>query len=95
MSSAGGKALTICLVAGLSWYTGVKFWQPLIIDRLQQDGNLRDDVYIRDTSDQPKSWSDLKEKVKTTLHPNDPSIGKEELIKDFNKEKQETIDSSK
>jgi hypothetical protein len=37
----------------------------------------------------------LKEKVKTTLHPNNPSIGKEELIKEFNKEKQETIDSSK
>lgn len=38
-------------------------------DQLKKDGNLRDDVYIQDTSDQPKSWEDLKKKVRNALHP--------------------------
>lgn len=62
---------------------------------MEKDGNLRDDVYIHDTSDQPKSWLDLKEKVRTTLHPDDPRNGKAELVKEFEKEKQETLGDNK
>ncbi|CUM67459.1 uncharacterized protein PRCAT00005155001 [Priceomyces carsonii] len=70
MSNGAVKAITILFVGGLSWYAGLKFWQPLVIDQLRKDDNLRNDIYIRDTSDQPASWSDLKEKVRETLHPN-------------------------
>lgn len=31
MSGRGGKALTIIAVGAIGWYTGVKFWQPLIM----------------------------------------------------------------
>lgn len=31
MSSPGAKVLTILFVGGLSWYSGIKFWQPLIM----------------------------------------------------------------
>lgn len=40
-----------------------------ISEQLKKDGNLREDVYYKDYSDQPKSWQDLKDKVKETLHP--------------------------
>lgn len=38
-------------------------------EQLQKDGNLREDVYVRDTSDQPKSWEDIKQGIRHTLHP--------------------------
>ncbi|OVF04698.1 hypothetical protein A9F13_26g00528 [Clavispora lusitaniae] len=69
MSGRGGKALTLVAVGAIGWYTGVKFWQPIIVEQLKKDGNLRDDVYVKDYSDQPKSWQDVKDKVKETLHP--------------------------
>lgn len=31
MSGRGGKALTLVAVGAIGWYTGVKFWQPIIV----------------------------------------------------------------
>lgn len=31
MSSLGAKALTVLFVGGMSWYAGLKFWQPLVM----------------------------------------------------------------
>lgn len=31
MSGKGGKALTIVAAVAVSWYTGVQFWQPIIV----------------------------------------------------------------
>lgn len=31
MSSKSGQALALVLVGAVGWYTGFKFWQPLIV----------------------------------------------------------------
>lgn len=31
MSGRGGKALTLMAAVAISWYTGVKFWQPMVV----------------------------------------------------------------
>ncbi|XXZ99364.1 40S ribosomal protein S29 [Meyerozyma guilliermondii] len=54
-------------------------------EQLQKDGNLRDDVYVPDTSDQPKSWQDLKTKVRTTLHPDLEKEGESKNVDEFGK----------
>ncbi|ODV80291.1 uncharacterized protein CANTADRAFT_34183, partial [Suhomyces tanzawaensis NRRL Y-17324] len=67
---AGGKALTIVFVSVLSWYTGLKFWKPIVIEHLKQEDRLRKDIEIEyDENEQPKSWEDLRNKVKETLRP--------------------------
>ncbi|CAK7896108.1 hypothetical protein CAAN1_03S01926 [[Candida] anglica] len=74
MSGNGGKILGYIFVGAMSWYGGMKFWQPIIIDQLRQDGNLREDVFIPDTSDQPTSWTDLQDKIKDAIHPPDEPL---------------------
>ncbi|SGZ54398.1 CIC11C00000003448 [Sungouiella intermedia] len=69
MSGRGGKALTVMAAVAISWYTGVKFWQPLVIEQLKKDGNLRDDIYVNDKDDLPKSWQDVKDRWKDVVHP--------------------------
>lgn len=36
---------------------------------MRKDGNLRDDIVVDVTDDQPNSWQDVKDKLKETLHP--------------------------
>ncbi|KAG7194359.1 uncharacterized protein KQ657_004571 [Scheffersomyces spartinae] len=73
MSNAGYKAMGFLFIGGLSWYTGLKFWQPIVIEQLKKDHSLRDDVYINeDFDDQPKSWQDLKDKVAQALERPEP-----------------------
>lgn len=84
MSGKGGKALTVMAAVAISWYTGVKFWQPLVMyvlngylphtlltlsEQLKEDGNLRTDIYVNDKDDLPKSWQDIKDKWKDAVHP--------------------------
>jgi len=39
-------------------------------DHLKENGSLRDDIPIEyDETEQPTSWADLRDKVKSTLHP--------------------------
>jgi hypothetical protein len=39
-------------------------------DHLKENGSLRDDIPIEyDETEQPTSWSDLRDKVKNTLQP--------------------------
>ncbi|KAK8440787.1 hypothetical protein ACI3LY_000932 [Candidozyma auris] len=83
MSGRGGKALTIIAIGAIGWYTGVKFWQPLIVEQLKKDGNLRDDIYIREVDDQPSSWNDVKTTLKETLNPSLKDVPREELKDDL------------
>ncbi|RLV92357.1 hypothetical protein JA1_003230 [Spathaspora sp. JA1] len=70
MSSSGGKAITILFVGAVSWYTGVKFWKPIVIESLEKRGLLRDDIDIGPVDrDQPTSWSDVVQKYKEFVHP--------------------------
>ncbi|CAH6721224.1 hypothetical protein CLIB1444_05S06326 [[Candida] jaroonii] len=69
MSRSGIKALTLLAVGSLSWYAGMKFWQPLIIEQLKKDGHLRDDIEVPEPSNVPETWDDVKESVRTFLHP--------------------------
>ncbi|KAG7660950.1 uncharacterized protein J8A68_005470 [[Candida] subhashii] len=74
MSSAGGKGLVLLFVGAVSFYTGTKFWKPLIIDTLEKQGTLREDVDIGYVDrEQPQSWKDLATRVKQTLSSDDPS----------------------
>ncbi|ODV64985.1 hypothetical protein HYPBUDRAFT_114862 [Hyphopichia burtonii NRRL Y-1933] len=96
MSSPGAKAITVLAVIGVGWYTGVKFWQPLIIEQLRKDGNLRDDVYIHDTSDTPKSWEDVRAKWKSVVNPEKPDpIKDEKMIQDFKNDEKKVIENSR
>lgn len=39
-------------------------------EHLKEEGRLREDINIEyDEREQPKSWEDLKEKVRGTFHP--------------------------
>ncbi|EGV66339.1 hypothetical protein CANTEDRAFT_117073 [Yamadazyma tenuis ATCC 10573] len=69
MSGNGIKALSFLLVGSISWYAGVKFWQPLIVEQLKKDGNLRTDVEIPEIETQPESWEDVKSSIRATIHP--------------------------
>ncbi|GME69857.1 unnamed protein product [[Candida] boidinii] len=40
------QLVTVILFSGIGVYTGVKFFEPLVIDQLRRDGNLRDDIKI-------------------------------------------------
>ncbi|KAF3990139.1 hypothetical protein FT663_01511 [Candidozyma haemuli var. vulneris] len=76
MSGRAGKAITVVAVGAIGWYTGVN-------EQLKKDGNLRDDVYVRDFDDQPKSWQDVRNTVKETLNPALKDVPREELEKDL------------
>ncbi|KAM9893840.1 hypothetical protein OXX79_009095 [Metschnikowia pulcherrima] len=70
MSARGGKAFSLVAVGAIGWYTGVKFWRPLIIEQLEKDNNLDKNVVpIEYKDDAPQSWDDVKSLWKTTLHP--------------------------
>ncbi|CAN3376547.1 hypothetical protein DIRU0_E32286 [Diutina rugosa] len=70
MSQAGTKALTIVAVSVLAWYSGMKFWKPIIIEKLREEGRLRDDVNTEYDAP-PTSWNDLKGKVSESIHGDD------------------------
>lgn len=38
-------------------------------EQLKEDGNLRNDIYVNDKDDLPKSWQDIKNKWKEAVHP--------------------------
>lgn len=39
----GHNAITVGIVSILSIYMGVNFFQPIVVERLREDGNLRQD----------------------------------------------------
>ncbi|SCU84317.1 LAFA_0D09296g1_1 [Lachancea sp. 'fantastica'] len=56
------------LVSFVGIYTGTQFFEPIIIDRLRKDGNLRTDVEIPQYDEEgnplaPKSMLDLREEM--------------------------------
>lgn len=83
MSGRAGKAITVVAVGAIGWYTGVKFWQPLIVEQLKKDGNLKEGIYVRDYDDQPKSWQDVKDTLSKILDPALKDEPREELQKDL------------
>lgn len=40
----GHNAITVGIVSIISVYMGVNFFQPIVIERLRKDGNLRQDI---------------------------------------------------
>ncbi|CDK24938.1 unnamed protein product [Kuraishia capsulata CBS 1993] len=40
------KSVPLILFAGVGVYTGVKFFEPLVINQLEKDGNLRTDIPV-------------------------------------------------
>ncbi|KAK6453770.1 uncharacterized protein RJT20DRAFT_131198 [Scheffersomyces xylosifermentans] len=70
VAGKSGKILTVVFVSVLSWYTGLKFWKPIVIEKLEEEGRLRKDIDLYyDKDEAPRDWEDLKMKVKTSLHP--------------------------
>lgn len=46
MAINGHRLLTVVVFAGLGVYSGVKFFEPLVVEQLRKDGNLRSDIEI-------------------------------------------------
>ncbi|CAI5755968.1 unnamed protein product [Candida verbasci] len=69
MSSKGGKIVIGSVAVIASWFFGINFWKPLIIEQLEKDGNLRSDMKVPDYSDQPKSWDDIRQKFESVIDP--------------------------
>ncbi|VEU20540.1 DEKNAAC101461 [Brettanomyces naardenensis] len=44
MSFYNHKLMTIAVICGVGVYTGVKFFEPLVVEQLKKDGNLRGDI---------------------------------------------------
>lgn len=53
----GHNAITVGIVGIISIYMGIKFFRPIVIERLRKDGNLRQDI------DLPNFNSDVTIKV--------------------------------
>lgn len=54
-----------------------------ISEQLKKDGNLREDLYVREFDDQPRSWQDVRNTLKRALNPSlkdaSPETLREEL----------------
>ena len=42
----GHRALSVLVFSGLGIYSGVKFFEPLVVEQLRKDGNLRSDIDV-------------------------------------------------
>jgi hypothetical protein len=51
MGVNGHRLLSVLVFSGLGVYSGVKFFEPLIVEQLRKDGNLRSDIPIPDFDD--------------------------------------------
>ncbi|ANZ75089.1 BA75_02441T0 [Komagataella pastoris] len=40
------QMFSLALVAGVGVYTGVRFFEPMVIEQLEKDGNLRKDIAV-------------------------------------------------
>lgn len=64
-----------------------------VSEQLRKDGNLRDDIYIADADDQPKSWQDVRNSVNTLLHPE--TADKQQLVDEFKKDEAAALKNAK
>lgn len=69
MSSSGGKLVVGGVAIIASWWFGVNFWKPLILEQLDKDGNLKDKYKSEVPKDEVASWSDLKQKWAAVVDP--------------------------
>jgi hypothetical protein len=46
MAISGHRLLSILVFSGLGVYSGVKFFEPLVVEQLRKDGNLRGDIEV-------------------------------------------------
>ncbi|KAI5970692.1 hypothetical protein CANMA_000283 [Candida margitis] len=69
MSSSGGKLVVGGVAIIASWWFGVNFWKPLILEQLDKDGNLKDKYKSEIPKDEVASWSDLKQKWAAVVDP--------------------------
>lgn len=73
MGLNGHKILGIFVFSGLGVYSGVKFFEPLIVEQLRKDGNLRSDIPIPEFDEngdkiingvnKSKEWNEFHEKL--------------------------------
>ncbi|CAK9437417.1 uncharacterized protein LODBEIA_P17950 [Lodderomyces beijingensis] len=69
MSSRGGKVAVASVAIVASWFFGVNFWKPLVVEQLEKDGNLRSDVHYEKPKVDIKSWADLRQKLEAVADP--------------------------
>lgn len=46
MAVNGHRLLSVLVFSGLGVYSGVKFFEPLVVEQLRKDGNLRGDIDV-------------------------------------------------
>ncbi|ODV83892.1 hypothetical protein CANARDRAFT_29621 [[Candida] arabinofermentans NRRL YB-2248] len=46
MAPSAHNIISVLVFSGIGVYTGVKFFEPIIIEQLRKDGNLRSDIEI-------------------------------------------------
>lgn len=46
------KMVTVLVACGVGVYTGMKFFEPLVIEQLKKEGKLRNDVTVPEYDDQ-------------------------------------------
>ncbi|KAI5957082.1 hypothetical protein KGF54_000010 [Candida jiufengensis] len=69
MSSRSGKVIVAGVAIAASWWFGINFWKPLVLEQLDKDGNLRKDYNYEKPEDELKNWNDLKQKWKAFENP--------------------------
>lgn len=75
MAIDGHKIMTMLVVSGLGAYGGMKFFEPIIVEQLRKDGNLRTDIDIPEFDkngdkiingvDQSAEWDKFREKLES------------------------------
>ncbi|KAK6203048.1 uncharacterized protein RJT21DRAFT_119180 [Scheffersomyces amazonensis] len=80
MSSKTFNAFTVILACGVSWYCGQNFWKPLIIEKLRENGALRQDIDIPNVDDNiPESIQDVKNQIRIALNLEDEAAKQQEM----------------
>ncbi|EMG49928.1 hypothetical protein G210_5098 [Candida maltosa Xu316] len=84
MSGRGGKAIVAITALVSSVYFGITFWRP-IVEQLAKDGNLREDIKFdqAEIEEQPKSWSDLRQKFDAVIDPSKLSETDQKSLEDL------------
>ncbi|CEP60419.1 Ecm19p LALA0_S01e10462g [Lachancea lanzarotensis] len=82
------------LVGFVGIYTGTQFFEPIIIDRLRKDGNLRTDVEIPQYDEEgnpvsPKSMLDLREDMEKIQQQ------QKGILSDLQQQQQQQLDQKK
>ncbi|GME82973.1 unnamed protein product [Ambrosiozyma monospora] len=106
MSANFTKAISVMFFSGLGVYMGVKFFEPMVIEQLRKDGNLRSDIPIPEFDEngdkiiaginKKEVWSDFQKQLEANAQEKKPigevieSVKKKAAISAENNEKKDT-----